>query len=66
MENCQFRSKIKMAKNMRQTILQAYYSCCVKKAAWKSTKYSRNERILKISHGAKAVDFGKWSVLVKN
>ena len=32
----------------------------------KNTKYSRNETILKFSHPAKAIDFAKWSVWLKN
>ena len=35
---------------MRKTILQEHLSCFVKKIARKNTKYSRNERILKIAH----------------
>ena len=38
----------------------------MQKTAWKNTKYSRNETILKIGHLAKAIDFAKWSVWVKN
>ena len=38
----------------------------MQKTAWKTTKYSRNETILKIGHLAKAIDFAKWSVLVEN
>ena len=34
MQNGQFRSKIKIATNMRKTILQAHYSCCVQKNRW--------------------------------
>ena len=32
----------------------------------KKTKYSTNESILKMGHLAKAIDFAKWSVWVKN
>ena len=72
MQNGQFGSKIKNAKNMRKTILQDYKSCSVQKTARKNTKYSRNERILKIGHlakfraHAKAIAFAKWSAWVKN
>ena len=38
----------------------------MQKSAGKSTKYSRNEAILKIGHVAKAIDFAKWTVWVKN
>ena len=51
---------------MRKTIQQEHYSCCVKKTAPKTTKYSRNETIFKISHLPKAIAFTKWSVWVKN
>ena len=57
---------------MRKTILQDYKSCSVQKSARKNTKYSRNETILKIGHPAKAIahakaiDFAKGSVWVKN
>ena len=57
---------------MRKTILQDYKSGSAKKSARKSTKYSRNETILKIGHlakaipHAKAIPFAKWSLWVKN
>ena len=38
----------------------------LEKTAAKNTKYSSNETILKIGHLAKAIDFAKWSVWVKN
>ena len=72
LQNGQFRSKIKNARNMRKTIIQDYKSCFVEKTARKNTKYSRNETILKIGHLAKAIAhvkaiaFAKWSVKVKN
>ena len=66
MQNGHFRSKIKMAKNMRKTILRAHESCSVQKTAHKNTKYSTNESILKMGHLAKAIDFAKLSVWVKN
>ena len=37
-----------------------------KKPLEKKCKYSRNEAILKIGQLAKAIDFGKWSVWLKN
>ena len=61
-----------MAKNIGNTVVQEDYSVCVQKTAGKNTKYSRNERILKIGHLAKAIGhaeaiaFAKWSVWVKN
>ena len=53
MQNPHFGSKIKIPKNMSESFLQIIYSCCVQKTAPKSTKYSRNESILKIGHHAK-------------
>ena len=38
----------------------------MQKTAWKTTKYSRNETIFKIGHLAKAIDFAKWWVWLKN
>ena len=32
----------------------------MQKTAWENTKYSRNERILKIGHRAKPIAFAKW------
>ena len=57
---------------MRKTILQERYSCFLQKTAGKSTKYSRNDTILKIDHlakaiaHAKAIALAKCSVWVKN
>ena len=51
---------------MRKTSLRAHESCSVQKAAHKNAKYSRNERILKMGRLAKAIEFAKWSVWVKN
>ena len=50
LQNSQFGSKIVKAKNMGKTILQKHQSCSVQKSARKNTKYSKNERSLKISH----------------
>ena len=50
LQNDQFGSKIKNAINVRKTILQQHQSCSVQKTAQKTTKYSRNETILEISH----------------
>ena len=55
-----------MAKNVRKKILQARCSCCVQNTDEKNTIYSRKETILKIGHLAKAIDFAKWSVSLKN
>ena len=68
LQNGQFRSKIKNAKNKRKTILQQHLSCSVQETAPKNTKYSRNESILKIGHlakaiaHAKAIAFAKWPI----
>ena len=72
LQNGQFGSKIKNAKNMPKTILQQHQSCSVQKTAQKNTKCSRNETIFQIGHlamataHAKATPFPKWSVLIKN
>ena len=46
---------------MSKSILQTIYSIasCVQKTATKNTKYSRNERILKIGRHAKAIAHAK-------
>ena len=60
--------KLKMPK----TILQEEQCCSGQKTARKSTKYWRNETILKIGHlakaiaHAKAIAFANWSVWIKN
>ena len=51
---------------MRKTILRAHWSCYVKKTAHINTKYLTNESIFKMGHLAKAIDFAKLSVWVKN
>ena len=43
MQNPHFGSKIKIPKNMSNSILQILFSCAVKKTAPKNTKYWRNE-----------------------
>ena len=43
-----FRQKIKIAKNMRKTALQAHYSCSMQKTDGTNSQYSKNETILKI------------------
>ena len=62
LHNGQFGSKIKMAKNVRKTVVQEDYSCSMQKTAGKNTIYSRNETILKIGHFAKAITFAKCSL----
>ena len=66
LQNGQFGSKIKNAKNMRKTVLREYLSCSVQKTGGKNTKYWRNETSSKIGHLAKAIAFAKWSVWFKN
>ena len=58
--------KFKFQKNMSKSILQVIYTSSVQKTAWKNTKYSRNETILKIAHHAKPIAFAKSSLWVKN
>ena len=58
--------KLKWPKTCEKAILRAHESCSVQKTAHKKTKYSRNESILKMGRLAKAIDFAKWSVWVKN
>ena len=57
---------MKMAKNMRKTVVKEDESFSVEKTAGKNTKYSRNETILKIGHLAKAIALEKGSVWLKN
>ena len=62
MQGSQFGSKIKIAKSMRKTALEAHYSCIMQKTAAKKSQYSKNETILKIGengHNAKAIAFAK-------
>ena len=59
LQNGQFGSKIKNAKNMRKTILHDIKSCFVQKIAQKKNKYSRSETILKIGYLAKAIAHAK-------
>ena len=72
LQNAQFGSIIKNAKNMRKLILQEYSSCSVQNTARKNTKYCKNETMLKIGHLAKVIAhgkpiaFAKWSVWVKS
>ena len=47
---------------MSKYILRFIYSCSVQKTAPKTTKYSRNETILKIGHHAKAIAHAKSSL----
>ena len=72
LQNGEFGSKIKYAKNMRKTILHEYWNCSVEKTSRNNTKYSRNKITLNINLLAKAIahakarPFPKWSVWVKN
>ena len=65
MQNGQFGSKMKNAKNMQKNMLQEQQNCSVQKTARKNTKYWRNETILKIDHTAKAIAHGKAIALAK-
>ena len=51
---------------MSKYIPQIIYSCYLQKTAFKNTKYSKNEIILKIGHHAKAIAPAKSSLCVKN
>ena len=51
---------------MSKSILRIIYSFSVQKTPPKTTKYSRNETILKISHHAKAIAHAKSSLWVKH
>ena len=65
LENGQFRSKIKNARNVRKTIIQDYKSCFVQKTARKNTKYARNETILKNQSSCKDYSAGKGCSLCR-
>ena len=64
--------KLKMPKTCEKRFYKNVRVVLCKKALEKTTKYSRNETILKIGHlakaiaHAKAIAFAKWSVWVKN
>ena len=58
--------KLKRPKTCEKRFYKHVRVVLCKKTAGKNTKYSRNETILKIGHLAKAIDFAKWWVLVKN
>ena len=51
---------------MTKSILQIINTSCVQKTARRSTKYTKNETILKIGHHAKAIAHAKSSLWVKN
>ena len=46
---------------MSKSILYSHWSNSVQKTAGKNTKYSRNERMLKIGHLAKSLGFA-WAI----
>ena len=64
--------KLKMPKTCEKPSYKIIRVVLCKKNARKNPKYSRNETNLKISHlakaltHAKAIDFAKWSVWVKD
>ena len=69
MQNPHFGSKMKIPKNMSKSILQSFQSCFLQKTAPKTTKYSRNDRILKIDDHGKAMQnphFGSKIKIPKN
>ena len=67
-----FGQKLKMPKTCNKPFYKNTRVVLCKKTARKSTKYWRNETILKTGHlakaiaHAKAIAFAKWSVWVKN
>ena len=58
--------KFKWQKTCEKRLWKHVTVVLCKKTAGKNTKYSRNEIILKIGHLAKAIDFAKCSVWVRN
>ena len=62
MQNPYFGSKIKIQIKLPKSILQIINTRCVQKTARKSTKYARNETILKSGHPAKAIAHSKKHV----
>jgi len=65
LQNGQFGSKIKNAKNKRKLILQEHKSCCMQETTRKNIKYLRNVTILKIGHLAKAIAHAKAIAFAK-
>ena len=73
MQNGQFGSKVKNAKNIhKKTFYKIIRVVLCKKPLEKTPNIFRNETILKIGHlakaiaHAKAIAFAKWSVWVQN
>ena len=60
------RQKLKFQKTCQNQILQIIYTSSVQNTAPKTTKYSKNKTILKITHHAKAISHAKSSLPVKN
>ena len=58
--------KLKWPKTCKKRFYKHVRVVLCKKPLAKNIKYSRNETILEIGHLAKAIDFAKWSVWVKN
>ena len=58
--------KLKKAKTCEKRFRKPVRVVLCKRPLEKNTKYLRNETILKIGHLAKAIDFAKWSVCLKN
>ena len=65
LQNGQFGSKIKNAKNMRKTILQEHWSCSLQKSAQNNTKFSRNETIKNAKNMRKTILQEHWSCFVQ-
>ena len=60
-----FGQKLKWPKTCEKRFYEHMRVVLCKKPL-KKAKYSTNESILKIGHLAKAIEFAKWSVWVKN
>ena len=58
--------KLKFQKICQNPFYKSFTVLLCKKPLQKTTKYSRNETILKIGHHAKAIAFAKSSLWVKN
>ena len=58
--------KLKWSKTCEKRFYEHIRVVLCKKPLIKKPKYSTNESILKMGHLAKAIEFAKWSVWVKN
>ena len=58
--------KLKFQETCQSPFYKSFEVVLCKKTALKNTKYSRNERFLRIGHHAKPIAFAKLSLWVKN